>query len=98
MAAQLLGLAEAAARIGSGSTVGITALSPMALIREIVARGVTNLHVIGVPTGGLAIDLLIGAGRVHTVEMSAVQLGESGFAPHFSRAAVDGSVHLRDST
>lgn len=98
MAPRILDLAGAAALVPDGAAVGITGLSPMALVRELVRRGAHDLHLIGVPTGGLAADLLIGAGCVRSIECSGVQLGEHGFAPHFSRAVHDGSLRVYDST
>ncbi len=96
--AQLLTPEEAAALVPDGASIGMIAPAPMAIVRALVKRGARNLHLVGVPTGGLAADLLIGAGCAGSVESSAVQLGESGFAPHFSRAAVDRSVRIMDST
>jgi glutaconate CoA-transferase subunit A len=98
VAARRLSVAEAAALVPDGASVGITGLTPMALVRALVRRGARDLHLVGVPTGGLAADLLIGAGCVRSIEASAVQLGEHGFAPHFSRAAREGSIRIFDST
>ncbi len=98
MAARTLDLTAAAALVPDGASVGITGLTPMALVRALVRRGARDLHLVGVPTGGLAADLLIGAGCVRSIEASGVQLGENGFAPHFSRAACDGSLVIRDTT
>jgi glutaconate CoA-transferase subunit A len=98
MSVQVTDLAAAAALVPDGASVGITHLSPMALVRAIIRRGTHDLHLVGVPTGGLAADLLIGAGRVRSIEASGVQLGEHGFAPHFSRAARDGTIRVHDST
>jgi glutaconate CoA-transferase, subunit A len=89
---------EIATLVPDGASVGITGLSPMAVVRALVRRGARDLHLVGVPTGGLATDLLIGAGSVRSLEVSACQLGETGFAPHFSRAVQEGSVTLYDST
>ncbi len=96
--AQFLTPEAAAALIPDGASIGMVAPAPMAVVRALVKRGARDLHLVGVPTGGLAADLLIGAGCVRSVESSAVQLGESGFAPNFSRAAVDRSVRIKDST
>lgn len=98
MAARIVDLAAAADLVPNGASVGITGLTPMALVRALVRRGARDLHLVGVPTGGLATDLLIGAGCVRSIEASGVQLGENGFAPHFSRAACDGSLRIRDTT
>lgn len=98
MTTRILTIPEAAALVPDGASVGITGLTPMALVRALIRRGARDLHLVGVPTGGLATDMLIGAGCVRSLEVSGVQLGENGFAPHFSRAALDGSVAIHDST
>jgi glutaconate CoA-transferase subunit A len=98
MSVRVLDIAAAAALVPDGASVGITAPAPMTLVRALIRRGVRDLHLVCVPTGGLAADLLIGAGRVRSLEASAVQLGETGFAPHFSRAVQDGTLAARDST
>lgn len=98
MATRIVDVGSAAALVPDGATVGITGLSPMALVRALVQRQARDLHLVGVPTGGLAADLLIGAGCVRSIECSGVQLGEHGFAPHFSRAVRDGSLRVHDST
>ncbi|MSP67780.1 MAG: CoA synthetase [Alphaproteobacteria bacterium] len=72
--------------------------APMALVRALVRRGIRGLHLICAPTGGLAADILIGAGCVATIETSAVSLGEYGFAPRFRAAVEAGTLCLRDST
>ncbi len=98
MAVQMLDLSAAAAMVPDGASVGIAGFSPMALVRALARRHARDLHLVGVPTGGLAVDLLIGAGCVRSLESSGVHLGEHGFAPHFSRAACDASVRILDST
>ncbi|MDK3074515.1 CoA-transferase [Sedimentitalea sp. JM2-8] len=72
---------------------------PMALTRRLITRGdVTDLHLICVPTGGLQVDMLIGAGMVTTVETSAVSLGEAGGAPRFNDAVRSGRIRILDAT
>lgn len=70
----------------------------MAMTRPIIARGVRDLHLVCVPTGGLQVDQLIGAGLVRTVETSAVSLGEAGGAPRFNAAVKDGAIRVMDAT
>ncbi|MBR0859208.1 CoA transferase subunit A [Bradyrhizobium liaoningense] len=70
----------------------------MAMTREMIRRGTNGLHLVCVPTGGLQVDQLIGAGLVGTVETSAVSLGEAGGAPRFNAAVKDGSIRLKDGT
>ena len=71
---------------------------PMTLIRALIQRPVKDLHVLAVPIGGMAIDMLVGAGCVKTLEAAAVSLGEAGPAPRFTAACEDGTIAMRDST
>lgn len=70
----------------------------MALMPHLVAGGARDLDLVCVPTGGLQPDILIGAGRVRSVETSAMTLGEAGGAPCFRRAVAAGDIALRDAT
>ncbi len=70
----------------------------MAATRELIRRGVRDLHLVCVPVGGMQADVLIGAGCVATLETSAVSLGEFGPAPRFSDAVRSGKIKLLDST
>ena len=70
----------------------------MATTRELVRRGVRNLHLLCVPVGGLQADILIGAGAVATIETSAVTLGEFGAAPRFTTALRAGAIRILDAT
>lgn len=71
---------------------------PMDAVRALVRRGVRDLHVVTVPTAGLAVDMLIGAGCVSVVETSGVTMGEYGQAPNFVRAVKAGTVRPIDAT
>ena len=70
----------------------------MAATRELVRRGVRELHLVCVPVGGLQADILIGAGAVATIETSAVTLGEFGNAPRFIAAVREGAIRVLDAT
>ena len=70
----------------------------MALTRPLIERGTGDLHVVCVPTGGLQVDMLIGAGLVATLETSAMSLGEAGGAPCFGRAVAEGTIRVIDAT
>jgi glutaconate CoA-transferase, subunit A len=70
----------------------------MAMTHPIIERGTNNLDLICVPTGGLQVDQLVGAGLVRSVETSAVSLGEAGGAPRFNAAVKDGAIKLKDAT
>lgn len=75
-----------------------TSGAPMALARALIRKGVRNLHLVNMPTGGLFADVLIGAGCVATVEGGGVSLGEFGQAPCFVRAVKSGAVRPLDTT
>ncbi len=90
-----------AAEIPSGATIAVMkdpSGAPIALARALLRRGVRDLHLICVPTGGLVADILIGAGAVRIVEGGGVALGEYGQAPSFVRAVKTGRVRPLDTT
>lgn len=70
----------------------------MAMTRPLIERGIHDLNLVCVPTGGMQIDLLVGAGLVKSVETSAVTLGEAGGAPRFNQAVKEGNIELLDAT
>ena len=72
--------------------------APVALVRNLIAQEARDLHVLCVPVGGIAVDMLIGAGCVSTLEAAAVSLGEAGLAPRFSDAVQSGAICMKDST
>lgn len=87
--------------LSDGTVVALmkdTSGPPLALAGAVIRRGVRNLHLLCVPTGGLVADLLIGAGCVATVEGGGVTLGEHGPAPCFARAVKSGAVRPLDTT
>ena len=69
---------------------GHTRQAPMALLRELIRQGRRDLGLVTVPTGGLNVDLLIGAGAVSSLHFAQVSLEEYGMAPHFRRALEQG--------
>ncbi|MDZ4309905.1 MAG: CoA-transferase [Cypionkella sp.] len=70
----------------------------MAMTKPLIAHGAGDLDLVCVPTGGLQVDQLIGAGLVRSVETSAMSLGEAGGAPRFNQAVKDGAIRLKDAT
>jgi glutaconate CoA-transferase subunit A len=83
-------LGAAAALVKDGDLValgGHTRGAPMALIRELIRQGRRRLGLITVPTGGLNVDLAVGAGVADRLHFAQVGLEEYGMAPNF-RAAV----------
>lgn len=88
-------LAGAAALVQDGGLValgGHTRQAPMALLRELIRQGRGDLGLVTVPTGGLNVDLLLGAGAVSRLHFAQVSLEEYGLAPHFRRAVEQGRL------
>lgn len=83
---------EAASWVHSGMTIAIGDPAPMAIIRQLVRRGVTDLTVVG---SGLALDLLIAAGCVRKTMAYYVGGGFGGaVAPSFRVAAERGEIEV----
>ncbi len=94
-----LSLDESAGLITDGSLVAIGGrmeMEPMAFIRALVRHRKKDLRLVTVPGGGLAVDMLIGAGCVKSVESPQVGLNEFGQAPHFRRSAQNGEIKVFD--
>jgi len=94
-------VAELAARIGDGCSLAVPSDAggaSLATTRALIRRRARDLHLIGVPTSGLQADLLIGAGCVRKLEISAVSLAEHGLAPRFSLAVKRRELQLLDAT
>lgn len=104
MAAQVtevLSLEQLVAAIPDGTRIALPAdysNCAMAAVRALMRRGVRNLHVVGVPSGGMQADMLIGAGCVVRVEAAAVTMGEHGPAPRFTAALKAGEIDMQDAT
>jgi glutaconate CoA-transferase subunit A len=89
---------EAVAGIPDGASVALGRPAALFLVEELVRQGRSGLRLIGVPTGGRAIELLIAAGCAESLECSGVDLGEEGQAPVFSRAVESGTLRVIDSS
>ncbi len=89
--------AAAMARDGMTIAIGgfINSSHPMALVRQIIRRGVKNLTVVGAASGGLDLDLLIAAGAVKKL-VTAYMGGEHycPVAPFFRAAAQRGEIEI----
>ncbi|MDA0367581.1 MAG: CoA synthetase [Proteobacteria bacterium] len=70
----------------------------MSATRALIRRGVRDLRLVNVPTGGIQTDLLIGAGCVAELETSGVSLGEYGPAGRFAQAVTSGTLTLKEAT
>lgn len=97
---QMLTMAEAAALVEDGMTLATTGqveMAPAEFARALIRRGVRDLDLVVVPTGGgYIVDLLVGAGRARSVEFAQVAFGEYGMCPAFRRAAQEGRIQTRD--
>lgn len=94
-------LEELASLVGPGMRVALPvdyAGVSMALTKPLVRQRCGDLDLVCVPTGGLQVDILIGANLVRSIETSAMSLGEAGGAPCFNRAVRNGSITIRDAT
>ena len=90
-----------AARVTSGGMVALPpeySWVPVSLVRRLIDQRCRDLHVLCVPVGGIAVDMLIGAGCISTLEAAAVSLGEAGLAPRFTDAVQSGEIRMKDST
>ncbi len=87
--------------IPNGAHVAIPAeysFVPMELIRGLIRQNSKDLNVLCVPIGGMAVDLLIGAGCIKQIEAAAVSLGENGIAPRFTNAVISKKIVMKDTT
>lgn len=89
----------AVSEIRDGMTVAVggfaTSSHPMALVRQLIRRGVKDLTVVGGATAGLEVDMLIGARCVRKV-VTAYVGGEhfAPIAPCFRAAAERGEIEI----
>lgn len=97
----IVGLSTLISNIQTGDKLAVPvdyAGVSMAGTAELIRQKIGDLHLICVPTGGMQVDMLIGAGLVACVETSAVSLGEAGGAPCFNRAVREGTIRIVDAT
>jgi glutaconate CoA-transferase, subunit A len=102
MREKLTTLEQAAAAIKTGARLVMSAnlqRAPMALLRQVVRQGTTQLRVIGVVGGDLNIDFLVGAGACNVVDTCSVTLGEfARTGPNFERYVLANRVRSLDNT
>ncbi|WP_307808253.1 CoA transferase subunit A [Streptomyces oryzae] len=93
-----LSLAEFAARIESGMTVGIggwgARRKPMALVRALLRTDVTDLTVVS--CGGPDVGLLAAAGRIRKLVAPFVTLDSVPLEPHFRAAREAGALQFEE--
>ena len=93
-------LAELAARIADGASIGIGGVflhrGPFALVRELARRGARRLEIIK-PSPGYDLDLLCRAGAVARVRAGIVAMeGNFGLAPWYRKAIERGDAKLEE--
>ncbi len=98
MSTIFISLADAVGAIPDGASLAVTKFNPMAAVRELIRQRRKNLHLIGVPTAGFAVDLLVAAGCAAAVETGAFVLGNHGAAHNCMRAIEQGDIRLVDSS
>jgi len=92
-------LEELAAEIQPGMSVSFGgfahSLTPMAVVRELVRRGVDNLVLIGIAEAWAA-DMLAGAGALRRMVLSNFMFEGFGLCRNFSRVVERGTVEFED--
>jgi len=94
-------ITDLVSQINDGALVALPAeysFVPMDVVRGLISAKTKDLHLLCVPIGGLATDMLIGAGCIDTLEAAAVSLGEAGAAPRFIEAVVNKKIIMKDAT
>lgn len=90
---------EAASLIKDGMTIYIGGFSlsshPMAIVREIIKRGIKDLTVVGAATSSIEMDLMIASGAAKKIITSYVGIeGYMGIAPFFRSYVEDDMIEL----
>lgn len=94
-------LSDLVSQITDGALIALPAeysFVPMDVVRGLITAKRRELNLLCVPIGGLATDMLIGAGCIGTLEAAAVSLGEAGLAPRFIEAVVNSDIKMLDAT
>jgi glutaconate CoA-transferase subunit A len=89
---QLISIPEAVSFVQDGMTIGLSGFSyqnpPMAIVRELIRRGVRDLTLVSGPTSGIETDILIGAGCVRRLVSACVAFEcINAIAPAFRQRA-----------
>lgn len=95
---KVISLAEAAGLVQEGQTVLIGGFiyhnKPMALIRELVKKGIKDLTLVGCLHGSIDMDLLIGIGAIKKLMVPYLGFEHLGLAPCFRRFAEAGQLDI----
>ncbi|MBW2145747.1 MAG: hypothetical protein JRG73_05145 [Deltaproteobacteria bacterium] len=92
-------LEQAVRLINDGDKVAVGGhmeMAPLALKREMIRQGRKNLRLVTVPRGAIGVDMLIGAGMVHSIETAQVVMDEYGSAPNFRKSVEQGRIQVLD--
>ena len=99
---KLATLEQAAKLVRNGDKVimmGGLDYTPMALLREIVRGGTSDLNTLGVVGASLNLDFLVGAGRTATVETCDFNFQPfARVAPNYLRLQKQGRIKMKDNT
>lgn len=99
MRSKLMEMEEAIGLCETGDSVALGGATmrrkPMALTRALAGSDVTDLE-LWTWIGSIDVDLLVGAGKVRTINSAYVGFGAFGLAQTSRRAFADGSVEFRD--
>lgn len=95
---RVLGIDDVVVAVRPGMTIGIggwgSRRKPMALVRALAKRGLTDLTVVSF--GGPDVGLLIAAGAVRRVVTGFVSLDSIPLEPHYRRARQFGAIELTE--
>ena len=91
--------ADAAALISDGDVIGVqggpTQCAPMALVRELIRTGRTDLHAVTL-SGGIAVDWLAAAGCLSACTFAAVTMEHFGLCKAFRRQVEAGAIAVEE--
>src|SRR5688572_12436223 len=98
-------LEDIVSRIPDGSRIALASdfnaffsAAAMEVTRALIRKGAKNLRIVAVPSAGIQIDMLVGAGCVSEIECGAIIHGEYGAPPRFLDAFRKGNIRVREST
>lgn len=99
---KLVSLDDAASIVRDGDKVMMTSgftHSPMAMVRAVARAGARNLHTIGLVSGSINLDFLVGTGQTAILECCSISFAPFGrAAPNFDRYLKAGRIFAMDNT
>lgn len=98
-ASKLVSLAEAAATVPDGATLGVGGVMdqmvPVAFLLALADRGARDLHAVTV-AAGLSVDLLVGAGAASQASCAIVSFEDLGTSKLFRRRVEAGALRFHE--